>query len=78
MKRFRVRGFFCAMSLAFLPASAHFGHSPTTTSGSLFVSQFGSMHSVRGLERNAVTFTWGMPHVGHGSGSDSTLPFGSG
>ena len=78
MKRFRVRGFFCAISFAWMPFSLQAGHSPTTTSGSWFVEQCGSMQMVRGLLRNAVTFTWGMPHVGHGSGTASTLPFGSG
>ena len=78
MKRFRVRGFFCATRFAFLPAALHAGHSPTTTSGSLFVAQFGSMQTVRGLLRNAVTFTCGMPQTGHASGTASTLPFGSG
>ena len=78
MKRLSVRGFFCAMSFACLPAALHTGHSPTTTSGSLFVSQFGSMQMTRGFERKAVTFTWGIPHVGHSSSIDSILPFGSG
>ena len=78
MKRFSVRGFFCATRFACLPFSLHTGHSPTITSGSLLVAQFGSMQMVRGLARNAVTFTWGMPQVGHGSGTASTLPLGSG
>ena len=78
MNRFRVRGVFCAISFAWMPFSLQAGHSPTTTSGSWFVEQCGSMQIVRGLERKAVTFTWGMPHVGHGSGTASTLPLGSG
>ena len=78
MKRFRVRGFFCAMSLAVLPLALQAAHSPTSTSGSWLVAQFGSMQMVRGLLLNAVTFTWGMPQVGHGSGTASTLPLGSG
>ena len=36
------------------------------------------MQMTRGFERNAVTFTWGIPHVGHSSSIDSILPFGSG
>ena len=36
------------------------------------------MHCTRGLLRKAVTFTWGMPQVGHFSGTASILPLGSG
>ena len=78
MKRLSVLGFLRAISLASRPAALHVGHSPTTTSGSLLVGQLGSMQIVRGLERNAVTLTCGMPQVGHGSGSASILPLGSG
>ena len=78
MKRFSVLGFLRATSLAETPLALHVGHSPTTTSGSTLLAQLGSMQIVRGLERNAVTLTWGMPHVGHGSGKASILPLGSG
>ena len=36
------------------------------------------MHTTRGLARKAVTFTWGIPQVGHFSGTASILPLGSG
>ena len=44
----------------------------------LVVVQLGSMQKTRGLVRNAVTLTWGMPQTGQGSCWDSILPLGSG
>ena len=78
MERFSVRGLRRAMRFLSRPRSAHTGHLPTTTSGSWFEAQAGSMHCTRGLLRKAVTFTWGMPQVGHFSGTASILPLGSG
>ena len=80
MERFSVRGLRLRDEVRLSsPRSLHTGHSPTTTSGSWLVAQCGvDAAGTRGLLRKAVTFTWGMPQVGHCSGTASILPLGSG